>query len=255
MHPDQETCSDAARGGFRPNALSQSVGRHRRRAPRLQNLTCPRRPPGSRGRSSAEPRHRCSQPARAELATAARGQVAAGRTRGRDATARDRGRRPPGAAQPTGGDRRRRAPRTRDFRLAARAAAAAEPRRAPAGRPRPAAAGARLRRRKFAATQKSPPYRELFLLARPDLEEELSRWIGDLPARRVSLCGAGAILVARTRAQLRRNVAEYLQEESRDLVGKTEVEEFLRGVDELRDDRRSGRGAAARLELRLQGGA
>src|SRR6202790_5309186 len=29
-------------------------------------------------------------------------------------------------------------------------------------------------------------YRELFMLARPDPEEELSRWIGDFPARRVS---------------------------------------------------------------------
>src|SRR5580704_12501867 len=29
-------------------------------------------------------------------------------------------------------------------------------------------------------------YRELFLLARPDPEEELSRWIGDVPARHLS---------------------------------------------------------------------
>ena len=29
-------------------------------------------------------------------------------------------------------------------------------------------------------------YRELFILARPDPEEELSRWMGDLPARRLS---------------------------------------------------------------------
>src|ERR1700719_200374 len=29
-------------------------------------------------------------------------------------------------------------------------------------------------------------YRELFMLARPDPEEELSRWIGDIAARRLS---------------------------------------------------------------------
>ena len=40
------------------------------------------------------------------------------------------------------------------------------------------------------------------------------------------------------------NIAEYLQEESRDLVNKTELEEFLRGVDELRE-------TADRIEARL----
>jgi ubiquinone biosynthesis accessory factor UbiJ len=36
-------------------------------------------------------------------------------------------------------------------------------------------------------------YRELFMLARPDPEEELSRWIGDFPARRVSLIARRAL--------------------------------------------------------------
>src|ERR1700733_2309510 len=56
-------------------------------------------------------------------------------------------------------------------------------------------------------------YRELFGLARPDPEEELSRWIGDFPARHLSL------FAERTLAALRRarrtagdNIAEYLQE-------------------------------------------
>jgi len=40
------------------------------------------------------------------------------------------------------------------------------------------------------------------------------------------------------------NVAEYLQEEGRDLPTRTEVEEFLAGVDQLRDD-------AERLDARL----
>ncbi|HEY1314307.1 MAG TPA: SCP2 sterol-binding domain-containing protein [Steroidobacteraceae bacterium] len=99
-------------------------------------------------------------------------------------------------------------------------------------------------------------YRELFLLARPDLEEELSRWIGDFAARRVAQVAARALAFARhARRTAGDNIAEYLQEESRDLVNKTELEEFLRGVDTLREtaDRIDAR--LASLERRLAGGA
>jgi ubiquinone biosynthesis protein UbiJ len=103
-------------------------------------------------------------------------------------------------------------------------------------------------------------YRELFMLARPDPEEELSRWIGDFPARRVSQFAQRALAFAR-RAQRTagENIAEYLQEESRDLVNRTELEEFLRNVDELREtadrvEARLGR-LEARLEARLGGAA
>jgi len=37
------------------------------------------------------------------------------------------------------------------------------------------------------------------------------------------------------------NISEYLQEESRDLVNKPELEEFLHGVDTLRETAESGR--------------
>src|ERR1700736_2052979 len=40
-------------------------------------------------------------------------------------------------------------------------------------------------------------YRELFILARPDPEEELSRWIGDFPARRLSQFARRALEFAR----------------------------------------------------------
>jgi len=98
-------------------------------------------------------------------------------------------------------------------------------------------------------------YRELIALARPDLEEEAARLIGDVPARRLG------VAVRRTRVWAERagrsfaaNLAEYLQEESRELVNKTEHEEFLRGVDELREaaDRLEAR--LRRLEARLPGG-
>ena len=99
-------------------------------------------------------------------------------------------------------------------------------------------------------------YRELFVLARPDPEEELSRWIGDLPARRVSLFAERALaFVRRARRTAGENIAEYLQEEGRDLVNRTELDEFLRGVDELRETADRIEARLGRLERRLQGAA
>jgi len=97
-------------------------------------------------------------------------------------------------------------------------------------------------------------YRELLVLARPDPEEELSRWIGDFPARRLSQFAERALGFARhARRTVGENIAEYLQEEGRDLVNKTELDEFLLGVDELREtaDRIDAR--LGRLEQRLKG--
>jgi ubiquinone biosynthesis protein UbiJ len=79
-------------------------------------------------------------------------------------------------------------------------------------------------------------YRDLLTSARPDLEEELSRWVGDVPARRLAEVGRGALDWLRgARRTLGDNIVEYLQEESRDLVNATELDEFLRGVDGLRE--------------------
>jgi ubiquinone biosynthesis protein UbiJ len=97
-------------------------------------------------------------------------------------------------------------------------------------------------------------YGELLELARPDWEEELSRLIGDLPARRVSLAARAALSWARGFARTARaNVAEYLQEESRTLVSKPEVEEFLGQVDALRETADRVEARIARLERRLDG--
>jgi ubiquinone biosynthesis accessory factor UbiJ len=88
-------------------------------------------------------------------------------------------------------------------------------------------------------------YRELFALARPDFEEELSRWTGDVPARRLSQFARAAFSWLRDSARTaRENIAEYLQEESRDLVNRAELEEFLLGVDQSRE-------MADRIEIRL----
>jgi ubiquinone biosynthesis protein UbiJ len=95
-------------------------------------------------------------------------------------------------------------------------------------------------------------FRELLTRARPDLEEELARVVGDLPAHRAGVIGRSALSWARRVARnAGENLAEYLQEESRLVVNNTELEEFLRGVDELREagDRVAAR--LGRLELRL----
>jgi ubiquinone biosynthesis protein UbiJ len=97
-------------------------------------------------------------------------------------------------------------------------------------------------------------YRELLELARPDWEEELSRLIGDLPARRISLAARAAFAWGRGFVRsARANVAEYLQEESRDLVSKPEVQEFLGQVDTLRETADRVEARIARLERRLEG--
>jgi ubiquinone biosynthesis accessory factor UbiJ len=99
-------------------------------------------------------------------------------------------------------------------------------------------------------------YRELFTLARPDAEEELSRWIGDFAARRVARLARQAWAFAgRVRRTAGENIAEYLQEEGRDLVNKTEHEEFLRGVDQLRETADRIEARLGRLETRLKGTA
>jgi ubiquinone biosynthesis protein UbiJ len=97
-------------------------------------------------------------------------------------------------------------------------------------------------------------YRELLELARPDWEEELSRLVGDLPARRVSLAARAALAWARGFARTAQaNVSEYLQEESRVLVSRPEVLEFLGQVDVLRETADRVEARIARLERRIEG--
>lgn len=99
-------------------------------------------------------------------------------------------------------------------------------------------------------------FRELLTLARPDWEEELSRLVGDFAARRIG--GAGRRTLAWLRGVGRssgQNIAEYLQEESRVLVNRTEMEEFLRAVDDLREAGDRAEARLKRLEQRLRAGA
>jgi ubiquinone biosynthesis protein UbiJ len=90
-------------------------------------------------------------------------------------------------------------------------------------------------------------FRELAMLLKPDVEEELSKLIGDTPAHQAlrfvrSMAGAGR----RAATTQVRNVAEYLAHESRDLVPRAEAEDFYRGVERLRED-------LDRLDARAEG--
>ena len=80
-------------------------------------------------------------------------------------------------------------------------------------------------------------YRELGLLLRPDLEEELARVVGDAPAHQFARFARGAVAFGRRSADTAvRNAAEYFAHESGDLVPRAEAEVFLEGVDRLRED-------------------
>jgi ubiquinone biosynthesis protein UbiJ len=88
-------------------------------------------------------------------------------------------------------------------------------------------------------------FRELVLLLRPDLEEELSGFIGDVPAHQIGrfarMARGWTHRAARTTAE---NLAEYLGHERQHLIPRNEGDQFLRGVDAARED-------VDRLEARI----
>jgi ubiquinone biosynthesis accessory factor UbiJ len=85
-------------------------------------------------------------------------------------------------------------------------------------------------------TDTAQAFRELAQLLRPDLEEELSLVIGDVAAHQL---GRFARLTAgwgrRAADTTLKNLAEYLGHERADLVSRNEGEQFLRGVDQVRE--------------------
>jgi len=73
--------------------------------------------------------------------------------------------------------------------------------------------------------------------AKPDVEEELSGIIGDTAAHGLGELARGFGRWARdARSIMRSNIREYLQEESRDVPSRHEVERFTQDVGRLRDD-------------------
>ena len=89
-------------------------------------------------------------------------------------------------------------------------------------------------------------FQQLLEYAKPDLEEELSGVVGDVAAHRIGEIARGVGKWTREAgATMGANIREYLQEESRDLPSRYEVERFATRVGELRDD-------VARLEARMK---
>ncbi|MGE3500159.1 MAG: SCP2 domain-containing protein [Candidatus Binatia bacterium] len=88
-------------------------------------------------------------------------------------------------------------------------------------------------------------FQKLFAAAQPDFEEELSRITGDVAAHHLANLARSALdFGRRARDTFAQNVAEYLTEEGRDVPARTEVDEFLDGVDRLRE-------ASDRLDARI----
>ena len=95
-------------------------------------------------------------------------------------------------------------------------------------------------------TELAQKFHELLGLLKPDAEEELAGLLGDVPAHQLArLARAGLTFMRRAADTGVMNGAEYLGHERGDLVPRAEGEQFLRGVDAVREgvDR-----AAARLE-------
>jgi ubiquinone biosynthesis protein UbiJ len=80
-------------------------------------------------------------------------------------------------------------------------------------------------------------FRELAMLLRPDIEEELSQVIGDVPAHQIGRFTRAAFgWTQKAAATTVRNIAEYLAHERQDLVSRPEADQLLKGVDALRED-------------------
>jgi ubiquinone biosynthesis protein UbiJ len=92
---------------------------------------------------------------------------------------------------------------------------------------------------------KAERFQRLLALAKPDVEEELSSVVGDAAAHRLGELARGRGEWGRNaRSTMGANVREYLQEESRDVPSRYEVERFANDVGMLRDD-------VDRLEARI----
>jgi ubiquinone biosynthesis protein UbiJ len=96
-------------------------------------------------------------------------------------------------------------------------------------------------------------FQELLRHLRPDLEDVLSRLLGRSIAHLLvrSLRGASGWAGATARTGVR-NMAEYLAYETGDLVPRSEAEQFLRGVDELREQLDRADARAHELEQRMR---
>ena len=89
-------------------------------------------------------------------------------------------------------------------------------------------------------------FQEFFAGLDPDWEEGLTRVFGDVIGFQAArLLGDGVAWLRQAGALMAESASEYVREETRQLVTRPEMEEFLDAVDDLRDD-------VAHLESRMQ---
>lgn len=80
-------------------------------------------------------------------------------------------------------------------------------------------------------------YQQLLSCLQPDIEEELSKLVGDSPAHEFMRLAKLAVGFGKRAVDTGvRNTAEFLAHESGDLVPRAEAEQFLDGVGRLRED-------------------
>jgi ubiquinone biosynthesis protein UbiJ len=95
-------------------------------------------------------------------------------------------------------------------------------------------------------TETAQAFRELAQLLRPDPEEELSLLVGDVAAHQLGRLARLTSGWGRHAADTTlKNLGEYLGHERADLVSRNEGEQFLRGVDQVRE-------GVDRLQARLE---
>ena len=96
-------------------------------------------------------------------------------------------------------------------------------------------------------------FQKLLRIARPELEAELARLVGEAPAQLAARAAQSVLAFAqRVRSTATHSAAEYLTEESRDLPARAEADRHLREVDRLRDDVDRADARLALLEQRLR---
>lgn len=94
-------------------------------------------------------------------------------------------------------------------------------------------------------------YGKLLSLARPDLEELLSGFVGDVLAHELGRAAAGGIAwLERAARSFEMNAAEYLQEEARTVPAPLEAQAFYDDVERLRDDVERAAARLAQIEQR-----
>ena len=80
-------------------------------------------------------------------------------------------------------------------------------------------------------------FQKLFLMIKPDIEEELSHFIGDIMAYNiVKFSDKAGSWMQNTKDVLDENVTEYLQEEIKIMPSKYEFKIFSKEVSKIRDD-------------------